>query len=120
MPERSPVQQQGLAFLIQVKPRGIIMRTSGFALATLVALGFSGAALAEEATTGPVASTGPATMTDAELDGVAAGTVGQGIDTAFFGPGQAAKKDHNFAQGLKCCAGIASPLARGKLTAPGQ
>jgi hypothetical protein len=85
------------------------------AAAALAAIGFSGAAFAGDAT----ATTRPV-MTDSELDGVAAGTAGQGIDTAFFGPGQAAKKDHNFAQGLKGSAGIVSLLARGKLTAPGQ
>ena len=44
------------------------------ALAALAAIGFSGAAFAEEATTGAwTTTTGPATMTDSEMDGVTAG-----------------------------------------------
>jgi hypothetical protein len=48
--------------------RGEIMKSYVFALAALAAVGWSGAAFAGEATkTGP-ANTGPAAMTDAELD----------------------------------------------------
>ncbi len=44
------------------------MKKLAIALAGLAAIGFSGAAFAEEATTGPAA------MTDAEMDKVTAGT----------------------------------------------
>jgi hypothetical protein len=44
------------------------------ALAASAAIGFSGAAFAEEATTGTwTTTTGPAAMTDSEMDGVTAG-----------------------------------------------
>ena len=46
------------------------MKKLAIAFAGLAAIGFSGAAFAEEATT---TTTGPAAMTDAEMDGVTAG-----------------------------------------------
>ena len=55
------------------------MKSSCFALAALAAIGFSGAAFAEEATTTGTATSTPVTapiaMTDAEMDKVTAGTV---------------------------------------------
>jgi hypothetical protein len=61
---------------------GEIMKYHVLALVALAAVGFSGAAFAEDAT----ATTGPVTMTDSELDGVAAGTTGQGIPPAHTHP----------------------------------
>jgi hypothetical protein len=62
------------------------MTKTVLALAALAAIGFSGAAFAAEATTGTwTTSTGPAAMSDAEMDRVTAGATpdptGQGINT---------------------------------------
>jgi hypothetical protein len=61
------------------------MKKPMFALAALAAIGFAGAAFAEDATTG--ATTGPAAMSDADMDRVTAGVspgdlVGLGQTTA--------------------------------------
>ncbi len=61
------------------------MKKLAIAFAGLAAIGFSGAAFAEEASTGPwAATTGPAAMTDSEMDGVTAGmpTPRGGLTTA--------------------------------------
>ena len=51
------------------------MKKLAIAFAGLAAIGFSGAAFAEEASTGSrTITTGPAAMTDAEMDKVTAGT----------------------------------------------
>jgi len=51
------------------------MTKTVFVLAALAAIGFSGAAFAEEASTGSrTITTGPAAMTDSEMDKVTAGT----------------------------------------------
>ncbi len=68
------------------------MKKLAIAFAGLAAIGFSGAAFADEATTGSwTTTTGPAAMTDSEMDGVTAAgqpdPTGMGLITA----GQAAK-----------------------------
>ncbi len=55
------------------------MKKLAIAFAGLAAIGFSGVAFADEATT---ATTGPAAMTDSEMDGVTAGIPGLGLETA--------------------------------------
>jgi hypothetical protein len=66
----SPAQQPGS--LLQ---GGIAMTKTIVALAALAAIGFSGAAFAEDATTGAwTTTTGPAAMTDAEMDRAVAGS----------------------------------------------
>jgi len=51
------------------------MTKTVFVLTALAAIGFSGAAFAEEASTGSrTITTGPAAMTDSEMDKVTAGT----------------------------------------------
>ena len=62
------------------------MKKLAIAFAGLAALGFSGAAFAEDGTTGWTTSTGPAAMSDTEMDKVTAGAqpdvVGTGTLTA--------------------------------------
>ncbi len=63
------------------------MNKLAIAFAGLAAIGFSGAAFAEEASTGSwAATTGPAAMTDSEMDGVTAAGMpnptGEGLNTA--------------------------------------
>ena len=59
------------------------MKKSVLALAALAAIGFSGAAFAEEATKGS-STTGPAVMSDSDMDGV---TAGAGATVSGQGPG---------------------------------
>jgi hypothetical protein len=60
-----------------------------FALAVLAAIGFTGTAFAEDATKGWTATTGPAAMSDSQMDKVTAGVqpdgTGLGQITAFGG-----------------------------------
>jgi hypothetical protein len=61
------------------------MKSHCFALAALAAIGFSGLAFAEDGTW--TTTTGPAAMSDAEMDGVTAaagppGQIGRGLITA--------------------------------------
>ena len=63
------------------------MKKSVLALAALAAIGFSGTAFAEERTAGSwTATTGPAAMSDSEMDRVTAGATpdptGQGLTTS--------------------------------------
>ena len=69
------------------------MKKSVLALAALAAVGFSGAAFAEDATTGTWSTvTGPAAMTDSEMDKVTAGAEplvkGMGVETAASASGK--------------------------------
>ena len=96
------------------------MKKLATTLAALAAIGFSGAALAEEVTTGSwVTTTGPAAMTEAEMDGVTAAgqpsPLGEGLTTA--GDASAGR-----AQGLPPSTAGQSTVSPGygKATAPGQ
>jgi hypothetical protein len=59
------------------------MKTSFVVLAALAAIAFAGAAFAEEATKG--STTGPAAMTDSQMDAVTAGDPGKAHGPAYGG-----------------------------------
>ena len=88
------------------------MKKLAIAFAGLAAIGFSGAAFADEATTGsPTITTGPAAMTDSEMDGVTAA----GGPPPFPGFGTITAGQVNGKGGV-----WDTTVGEGKLSAPGQ
>jgi hypothetical protein len=103
------------------------MKSYCFALAALVAIGFSGAASAEEATKGSAAQTaGPAVMSDTEMDAVTAGSNPADPDGGD-GPGAGVLTACDAQNALECATraipngpNVERVIGIGRLSAPGQ